>query len=38
MFDTIVSFFRSLFAAPAAERLPIPVRAEQKRDLLKPRR
>ncbi len=38
MFDAIFAFFRSLFAVPAEERLPIAVRAEEKRDLLKPRR
>lgn len=38
MFDAIVSFFRSLFAEPAQDRVAITVRAEQKKDLLKPRR
>lgn len=38
MFDTIVSFFRSLFSDDAQQRVAIPVRTERKRDLLNPRR
>ncbi len=37
MFDTILTFFRSLFSSPQHEELLVRVRVEEKRDLLRRR-
>ena len=37
MFDTVIAFFRSIFAEPRHDEVLIPVRVEKKRYLIKRR-